>query len=263
MAKVDETGAQRVALGTAPDGGAVTPVSAANPLPVSGGTGAGGAMQVQGVAANGQPVAGNPVFLGAVNRNARPTVADGQISELGATTTGHLRVAVTGVGGAGADGFNNGLLTFLSATVDGGDGTARLTGAGNFLFNGTTWDRARGDASGAYVNSAVFWTEASANQAASATLNGTLRANGGAAAGIGSRFEWFVAEAFADVAGGTLYIDKSIDAGTTWRQVGSIALVAGTSVSLRVPISAASYRARHVNGANATTAFLLTSGYQT
>lgn len=200
MANVDETGAQRVALGTAPNGGAVTPVSAAAPLPVS-------------LASGGQ--------MAALQANNADGVA-------------------------------------ASGTAD-----KQSVIAYNYQFNGTTWDRIRGDASGIFVNSAVFWTEASANQAAAATLNGTLRANGGIAAGAGTRFEWFVAEAFADVAGGTLYIDKSIDGGTTWRQVGSIALVAGTSVSLRVPITAASYRARHVNGANATTAFLLTSGYQT
>lgn len=199
MAKIDETGAQRVALGIAPDSGVVAPISATNPLPTA-------------------------TIQGGVQQSVTATPADGTSN--------------TGVNGADALAFN-------------------------MLFNGTTWDRVRGDTAGMYVSSAVYWTDATANQAAGATLNGTLRAAGGVAGGIGTRFEWFVAEAFADVAGGTLYVDKSTDGGTTWRQVSSIALVAGTSVSLRVPISAASYRARHVNGANATGAFLLTSAFGT
>lgn len=197
MSKVDETGAQRVALGTAPDGGTVTPVSAANPLPI----------------------------------------------------------AFTAGGVTAASAANNADGVAASGTAD-----KQAEVAYNYVFNGATWDRFRGDVSGVYIAGSVFWTEATANQAAAATLNGTLRGNGGVAAGVGTRFQWFVAEAYSDQAG-TLYVDKSTDGGTTWRQVGSIAAVALTSVSLRVPVSAASYRARFINGATPTTAFLLTSSY--
>lgn len=117
------------------------------------------------------------------------------------------------------------------------------------------------DTAGLYVAANAFWTESTAALAASASFIGTLRSNGGTVGGAGSRFSFFVAEAFSDVAGGTLFIDKTVDGGTTWRQVGSIALVANTSVTLKVPLSAASYRARVVNGTTAQTAALITTAF--
>lgn len=131
-----------------------------------------------------------------------------------------------------------------------------------YNFNGTTWDRARGDASGSYVAGAAFWTESTTAQTGNATVNGALRSNGGTAAGVGSRYNAFVAEAYADQAG-TLYVDKTTDGGTTWRQVSSAAVAAGATAQIKVPISAASYRARYVNGASAQGAFLLTSSFVT
>jgi hypothetical protein len=70
----------------------------------------------------------------------------------------------------------------------------------------------------------------------------------------------FVAEAFSDVAG-TLYIDKSNDFGATWRQVGSVAVPAGSSAQLSTRITCLAYRSRYVNGGAAQAAFLLTSAF--
>ena len=109
-------------------------------------------------------------------------------------------------------------------------------------------------------SSSFYWTDSTANLAGAGSVNGAARPNGGAAGGEGSRYNSFIAEAFSDQVG-TLYVDKSVDGGTTWRQVASIASVANTSVSLKVPVSAPLYRSRFVNGATPQTAFLLTSAY--
>lgn len=90
-----------------------------------------------------------------------------------------------------------------------------------------------------------------------------MRSSGGTAGGGGSPYSSFVAQAYCDVAGGTLYIDQTLDGGTTWRQVSSIAGVAGSAVSLKVPVLAANYRARFGNGATPQGVFQLTSGYLT
>jgi len=241
--KVDETGAQRVALGTATDGGAVVPVGPANPLPMGGNVNSGSADS------------GAPLKIGGVVNSGTPAAsADGTRKDLWVSNAGAPVISLAG--NNPADALPNTVIGFFTQPGGGGG----IPAAAGYLFNGATWDRQRGDTSGLYIAGATYWTEATANQAAAATLNGTLRSAGGVAGGIGSRFNWFVAEVFSDQAG-TLYVDKSTDGGATWRQVGSIAAVAGTSVSLRVPISGTAYRARFVNGATATTAFLLTTSF--
>lgn len=140
--------------------------------------------------------------------------------------------------------------------------TAGFLGANAYgrVFNGTTWDRQRGDTSGSYIAANVFWTESTATIGASGSNNFTLRTNGGTAGGVGSRFAYFIAESFADQTG-TLYVDKTTDGGTTWRQVQSTAQVANTTATLKVPVTAAGYRARFVNGSTAQGAFLCTTAY--
>lgn len=109
----------------------------------------------------------------------------------------------------------------------------------------------------------IFWTESTSAPGASTTVTGSTRANGGTAGGTGTRYNSFVASAYVDVTGGTLYIDKSVDGGSVWRQVTSISAAANTDVSLKVPVTAAHYRARFGNGATPATVFALTSSYAT
>lgn len=107
----------------------------------------------------------------------------------------------------------------------------------------------------------LFWTESTTPLGAGATLVGALRSNGGNVGIFGARFCFFIAEAYSDVAGGTLFVDKSVDGGATWRQAGSVPLAQGTSALLKQPITAASYRARVVNGANAQASTNVTSAF--
>lgn len=106
----------------------------------------GGNVQVQGMAASGSPVAGNPVLVaGSDGTNART---------LGVTAANQL---VTQVSVAGADGLAN---TVGYSLVTPGGGNA-VPGAFPHLFNGATWDRWRstllpGSASVTQQNSAGF-----------------------------------------------------------------------------------------------------------
>ncbi len=95
--------------------------------------------------------------------------------------------------------------------------------------------------------------------AAGATFNGTLRTMMAAGSSSGA----FYADFFSNQASATngAKIQKSIDAGVTWIDAAVGTLTAGVPLSLRVPITAASYRVSYTNGATLQTApFSITSG---
>lgn len=105
-----------------------------------------GASQVQGNAASGAADSGNPVKIGGIYNVTTPTVANGQRSDLQTGSRGSLRVELMRPSSA----------TPVGATSVGADGTSNTfdginASAYQLLFNGTTWDRARGDTTGAYV----------------------------------------------------------------------------------------------------------------
>ena len=123
--------------------------TASNPFATtSAGTGA-AADQVQGNVAAGSTDTGNPVKIGGVVETAAygAALTDGQRRNLLLTQYGWAKVAPA-FPQAGTDAFTN-TLSFMGNT-----GLApQLLANANYYFNGTTWDRARGDASGAYVTS--------------------------------------------------------------------------------------------------------------
>ena len=215
---------------------------------------------VVGNVAAGASDSGNPLKIGCFASGSTPAaVATGQRANVWCTPTGQLFAVVGGLSFNLGDNLGLGNGAFTGITDASGSGKALVTTA--IYYDGSNYSRVRGDSSGTFVAANQFWTESSTSLAASATLNGALRVNGGTAGGTGSRFAFFIAEAFSDVAGGTLFIDKTVDGGTTYRQVGSVALVANSSVTLKAPVSAAGYRARVVNGGTAQGAALVTTAY--
>ncbi|OXE37448.1 MAG: hypothetical protein CGW95_01475 [Phenylobacterium zucineum] len=103
------------------------------------------------------------------------------------------------------------------------------------------------------------FTDSSTVLAASATFTGTGRAT------TGANYVKFNAVAFADQAG-TLAIDLSVDSGTTYRQIASVAVAANVAQVLSVPMTglagtATLYRVRYVNGATLQAAFQLSSSF--
>jgi hypothetical protein len=105
----------------------------------------GGSLQAQGNVAAGSADSGNPLKVGGKYNAAMPTLTDGQRGDLQLGSRGALKVELTGYDSSGgiptptlADALANsaGLAVHNMAT----------------LFNGTTWDRWRGDlTNGAYV----------------------------------------------------------------------------------------------------------------
>ncbi|MBX9663472.1 hypothetical protein [Novosphingobium sp.] len=109
------------------------------------------------------------------------------------------------------------------------------------------------------VNLGNGFTDSTTALAASATFTGTGRANSAA------QFAFFNATAFADQAG-TLFIDQSLDTGTSYQAIASQALAAGSGANLSVRLcgavgTATLYRVRYVNGAGAQTTFRLSSSF--
>jgi len=120
-----------------------------------------GGAWVQGGVASGAADAGNPVKVGGVYTLGGVTLTDGQRGNLQLSPNGSLVVAV-GRGFTGADGFSNGSLANVSQS--GSTGSTLLAGAG-FLFNGASWDRSRGDATGG------IWTQGAIASGATDTGN--------------------------------------------------------------------------------------------
>lgn len=105
----------------------------------------------------------------------------------------------------------------------------------------------------------VFYNDNTTAQAASATVTGTARDVGVAAAAV-HRYSAFNAMAFADVAG-TMRIECSND-NTTWRRAtADTAVAANAVVYLSVPVMTRYYRVVFVNGAAAQTAFMLNTSF--
>jgi len=103
------------------------------------------------------------------------------------------------------------------------------------------------------------FSDSSTVLAAAATFTGTGRVT------TGANFREFAATAFSDQAG-TLFIDLSVDTGTTYRAIASVAVAAGVAQQLTAQMTGAAgtatlYRVRYLNGATLQTAFQLTSAF--
>ena len=110
------------------------------------------------------------------------------------------------------------------------------------------------------TNTGTGFTDSTTALAASATFTGTGRATTSF-----SQYAYFHAVAYADQAG-TLFIDQSLDSGTTYQPVISQAVTASTAAQLTTKITGAFaattlYRVRFVNGAAAQATFRLSSAF--
>jgi hypothetical protein len=125
---------------------ACLPTTSSNPLKTSGG-GTGGSNQVEGNSASGAADTGNPVKIGGLVNTTTPTAATtGQRDDFWSTAYGALEVA--GITVSGADGIANNVLRSISGQNTVAVGPLFIA---NSHFNGTTWDRMRGDTTGTYM----------------------------------------------------------------------------------------------------------------
>jgi hypothetical protein len=135
------------------------------------------------------------------------------------------------------------------------------TRAFGYVFNGTTWDRVRGDGGGIWVAGSLYYTDTTTALGASGVATGNARAAGGSPGATRSPYTRFRVEVYADQAG-TLYVEKTVDGGVTWRPSNGAAgtpVAAATTVLVDVPITTSNIRYRFLNGATAQGAFLVTS----
>jgi len=110
------------------------------------------------------------------------------------------------------------------------------------------------------TNTGTGYTDSTTALAASATFTGTGRVTT-----TFSQYAWFHAVAYADQSG-TLFIDQSLDSGTTYQPVATQAVTAATPVQLTARVTGAFaattlYRVRFVNGATAQTTLRLSSAF--
>ena len=109
------------------------------------------------------------------------------------------------------------------------------------------------------TNTSIGYTDSTSALGAAAVFTGTSRILGSY-----GQFSYYNASAYADVAG-TLYIDWSCDAGTTWQVLNSASVAAGASVQLSAALVGFSsvnyYRVRFVNGAAAQATFRLATSF--
>lgn len=154
--------------------------SSANPAKVSSvGTGA-SADQVQGNVAAAAADSGNPVKIGAVYAASMPTVADGQRANLLTDSRGRLIVS-SQPPDTSAAGWN---VTNADAIAASSAAVAQQELGFNLVFNGTSFDRMRGDTNGTVMQpalSATFWQYAAASGGiVSSTADVAVKAAAGA-----------------------------------------------------------------------------------
>lgn len=116
--------------------------------------GANGLLGVAGNVASGATDAGNPVKVGGRYTTAYTQLTNGQRGDIRTTLFGDMGAAMVGSGASGQDGNSNaaGALVYNGGQANIGSSPAYLQ-MWPYVYNGTTWDRARGDTSGAYVRS--------------------------------------------------------------------------------------------------------------
>lgn len=102
-------------------------VDATNPLPVTGGA--------------------SGVATGGVFNTALPTLSNGASSVLQLGVNGGLLVNLAGARSTGIDAVANAVIIPLAASSS----AAAFLATAPYNFNGTTWDRVRGDTNGTYV----------------------------------------------------------------------------------------------------------------
>jgi hypothetical protein len=140
------------------------------------------AAQVQGNVASAATDSGNPVKVACVYNGTQPTFTTGQRGDVQCSSRGRT---LSGTGGqySAQDALPNSGL-FGWAADDDAATAARVGVTANMVFNGSTWDRTRGDANGLVVQpalSATFWGYAAASGGiVSSTADVAVKAAGGA-----------------------------------------------------------------------------------
>lgn len=134
------------------EGKVVEEIFIANAGDISGGGGGTVEEASAGPVAPGAPAAKSSL-IGAVYNNSLPTLTTGVQQALQMDLRGALRVRVHATALTGSDGVSNALLAGVNGEGSVG-GETRMASQAPYVFNGTTWDRQRGDAFGLRIQPA-------------------------------------------------------------------------------------------------------------
>lgn len=193
-----------------------------------------GTFTVTGTVASGATDSGNPQKMGAVYNSTLPTFANGQRGDLQIGTRGSLHTELFPPDSATA--FSGGANT--ADAVSSSSQSLNIRGFG-YLFNGTNYDRMRGDANGVAVQpalSANFWGYAAASGGISNTTTAvTIKA----AAGASVRNYLKSLQISSDALGTATEIAIRDGAGGTvlWREkIGTAGYVNGRTVNFDPPL---------------------------
>ena len=130
---------------------------------------------VGGSVASGAADSGNPVKAGGVYNSTLPTLTNGQRGDLQVDANGNLGVRLHGTQVTGADAISNAALTSPALPGEYGSSTRPLTTV-TYNYNGSTWDRQRGDANGIVVQPGLSSTNWNYTSGASPILSNTTTA---------------------------------------------------------------------------------------
>lgn len=118
---------------------------------------------VVGNVASAATDSGNPVKVGGVYNSSPGTLTSGQRGDVQVNNKSMLQISTNSNAAAGADAVSNGNLVYLSDIGGGG----RLLGTFTQCYNGSTWDRTRGDVNGQitqpWAPTGSRWTYAAAS----------------------------------------------------------------------------------------------------
>lgn len=178
---------------------------------VSGGGGGGGTTNVQGTIADGATDSGNTVKVGGVVNVGAPTsAATGQRIPIWQNARGAVEVGAFAT--ASTDATSNALAMLTTQT-----GTPLMGGAAGFVFNGSTFDRQRGDLIGTYVvqKAATTGGTLTSKIISAATTNATVvKASAGQVYGIqlsNSGAAWAFVKVYNKATAPTVGTDATIE----------------------------------------------------
>lgn len=153
-------------------------------LKTASGTGT-AADQIQGNVASGSSDIGNPVKTGGVYNTTPPTFANGQRGDSQIDVNGNLNVIPKLIGINPSDGVVSSSTNFGRAGTSASDNVGKYQLGASVYFNGTSWDRMRGDTNGIY---AVQTPTSSSNNSIGATVSGSLASNAVLKSGAGNLY---------------------------------------------------------------------------
>lgn len=147
----------------------------------------GGRIAVSGPSASGAAAVGNPVGMGCTFTTAIPTLTSGWRNECQLNNRGQLRTILHAQNVAGTDGVNNGNLSTPNLESSAAAVTPAPLIMTPVVFNGTTFDRQRGDTVGTVVQPGLAATHWNYPAAAGGITNTTTAVTIKAAAGASIR----------------------------------------------------------------------------